>query len=207
MGSYVKKVQTEKRKKNRNKSWRKKAGTAKEQERIKVWLKSEKQNAPDKNSRKISVIVHHHTGDEQLQKLKENFKEAAAGLEFEVFTADIESKQNTSFAEFCNEAARKATGEYLFFLDESVQLASECLNAMLLAAEQNEKAGAVGARILYPESEKAISKFAAVKSCGIAFHKKTATKPGTGSRMIFWQARRLWRWIFSRPFRRLSVWM
>ena len=59
----------------------------KEQERIKVWLKSEKQNAPDKNSRKISVIVHHHTGEEQLQKLKENFKEAAAGLEFEVFTA------------------------------------------------------------------------------------------------------------------------
>ena len=151
--------------------------------------------------------MHHHTGEEQLQKLKENFKEAAAGLEFEVFAADIESKQNTSFAEFCNEAARKATGEYLFFLDESVQLASECLNAMLLAAEQNEKAGAVGARILYPESEKAISKFASVKSCGIAFHKKTATKPGTGSRMIFWQARRLWRWIFSRPFRRLSVWM
>ena len=148
----------------------------KEQERIKVWLKSEKQNAPDKNSRKISVIVHHHTGEEQLQKLKENFKEAAAGLEFEVFAADIESKQNTSFAEFCNEAARKATGEYLFFLDESVQLASECLNAMLLAAEQNEKAGAVGARILYPESEKAISKFASVKSCGIAFHKKNRNK-------------------------------
>lgn len=120
--------------------------------------------------------MHHHTGEEQLQKLKENFKEAAAGLEFEVFTADIESKQNTSFAEFCNEAARKATGEYLFFLDESVQLASECLNAMLLAAEQNEKAGAVGARILYPESEKAISKFAAVKSCGIAFHKKNRNK-------------------------------
>ena len=43
---------------------------------------------------------------------------------------------------------------------------------MLLAAEQNEKAGAVGARILYPESEKAISKFASVKSCGIAFHEK-----------------------------------
>ena len=37
---------------------------------------------------------------DKLQKLKENFKEAAAGLEFEVFTADIESKQNTSFAEF-----------------------------------------------------------------------------------------------------------
>ena len=208
MGSYVKKVQTEKKEEEqKQKLEKKRLELQKEQERIKVWLKSEKQNAPDKNSRKISVIVHHHTGEEQLQKLKENFKEAAAGLEFEVLTADIESKQNTSFAEFCNEAARKATGEYLFFLDESVRLASECLNAMLLAAEQNEKAGAVGARILYPESEKAISKFAAVKSCGIAFHKKNATKPGTGSRMIFWQARRLWRWIFSRPFRRLSVWM
>ena len=124
----------------------------------------------------VKTGVYTGSGEEQLQKLKENFKEAAAGLEFEVFAADIESKQNTSFAEFCNEAARKATGEYLFFLDESVQLASECLNAMLLAAEQNEKAGAVGARILYPESEKAISKFASVKSCGIAFHKKNRNK-------------------------------
>ena len=177
VGSYVKKVQTEKKEEEqKQKLEKKRLELQKEQERIKVWLKSEKQNAPDKNSRKISVIVHHHTGEEQLQKLKENFKEAAAGLEFEVFTADIESKQNTSFAEFCNEAARKATGEYLFFLDESVRLASECLNAMLLAAEQNEKAGAVGARILYPESEKAISKFAAVKSCGIAFHKKKRNK-------------------------------
>ena len=177
VGSYVKKVQAEKKEEEqKQKLEKKRLELQKEQERIKVWLKSEKQNAPDKNSRKISVIVHHHTGEEQLQKLKENFKEAAAGLEFEVFTADIESKQNTSFAEFCNEAARKATGEYLFFLDESVQLASECLNAMLLAAEQNEKAGAVGARILYPESEKAISKFAAVKSCGIAFHKKNRNK-------------------------------
>lgn len=177
VGSYVKKVQTEKKEEEqKQKLEKKRLELQKEQERIKVWLKSEKQNAPDKNSRKISVIVHHHTGEEQLQKLKENFKEAAAGLEFEVFTADIESKQNTSFAEFCNEAARKATGAYLFFLDESVRLASECLNAMLLAAEQNEKAGAVGARILYPESEKAISKFAAVKSCGIAFHKKKRNK-------------------------------
>ena len=177
VGSYVKKVQAEKKEEEqKQKLEKKRLELQKEQERIKVWLKSEKQNAPDKNSRKISVIVHHHTGEEQLQKLKENFKEAAAGLEFEVFTADIESKQNASFAEFCNEAARKATGEYLFFLDESVQLASECLNAMLLAAEQNEKAGAVGARILYPESEKAISKFAAVKSCGIAFHKKNRNK-------------------------------
>ena len=177
VGSYVKKVQAEKKEEEqKQKLEKKRLELQKEQERIKVWLKSEKQNAPDKNSRKISVIVHHHTGEEQLQKLKENFKEAAAGLEFEVFAADIESKQNTSFAEFCNEAARKATGEYLFFLDESVQLASECLNAMLLAAEQNEKAGAVGARILYPESEKAISKFASVKSCGIAFHKKNRNK-------------------------------
>ena len=32
------------------------------------------------------------------------------------------------------------------------------------------------ARILYPESEKAISKYAAVKSCGIAFHKKNRNK-------------------------------
>ena len=144
VGSYVKKVQAEKKEEEqKQKLEKKRLELQKEQERIKVWLKSEKQNAPDKNSRKISVIVHHHTGEEQLQKLKENFKEAAAGLEFEVFTADIESKQNTSFAEFCNEAARKATGEYLFFLDESVRLASECLNAMLLAAEQNEKAGAV----------------------------------------------------------------
>ena len=132
VGSYVKKVQTEKKEEEqKQKLEKKRLELQKEQERIKVWLKSEKQNAPDKNSRKISVIVHHHTGEEQLQKLKENFKEAAAGLEFEVFTADIESKQNTSFAEFCNEAARKATGEYLFFLDESVQLASECLNIHL----------------------------------------------------------------------------
>ena len=116
--------------------------------------------------------MHHHTGEEQLQKLKENFKEAAAGLEFEVFTADIEIKTKHLICRILQRSRKKATGEYLFFLDESVQLASECLNAMLLAAEQNEKAGAVGARILYPESEKAISKFAAVKSCGIAFHKK-----------------------------------
>ena len=102
VGSYVKKVQTEKKEEEqKQKLEKKRLELQKEQERIKVWLKSEKQNAPDKNSRKISVIVHHHTGEEQLQKLKENFKEAAAGLEFEVFTADIESKQNTSFAEFC----------------------------------------------------------------------------------------------------------
>ena len=82
VGSYVKKVQTEKKEEEqKQKLEKKRLDLQKEQERIKVWLKSEKQNAPDKNSRKISVIVHHHTGEEQLQKLKENFKEAAAGLE------------------------------------------------------------------------------------------------------------------------------
>ena len=91
VGSYVKKVQAEKKEEEqKQKLEKKRLELQKEQERIKVWLKSEKRNAPDKNSRKISVIVHHHTGEEQLQKLKENFKEAAAGLEFEVFTADIE---------------------------------------------------------------------------------------------------------------------
>ena len=78
VGSYVKKVQAEKKEEEqKQKLEKKRLELQKEQERIKVWLKSEKQNAPDKNSRKISVIVHHHTGEEQLQKLKENFKEAA----------------------------------------------------------------------------------------------------------------------------------
>ena len=69
VGSYVKKVQAEKKEEEqKQKLEKKRLELQKEQERIKVWLKSEKQNAPDKNSRKISVIVHHHTGEEQLKK-------------------------------------------------------------------------------------------------------------------------------------------
>ena len=53
MGSYVKKVQAEKKEEEqKQKLEKKRLELQKEQERIKVWLKSEKQNAPDKNSRK-----------------------------------------------------------------------------------------------------------------------------------------------------------
>ena len=66
MGSYVKKVQAEKKEEEqKQKLEKKRLELQKEQERIKVWLKSEKRNAPDKNSRKISVIVHHHRSEER----------------------------------------------------------------------------------------------------------------------------------------------
>ena len=116
VGSYVKKVQTEKKEEEqKQKLEKKRLELQKEQERIKVWLKSEKQNAPDKNSRKISVIVHHHTGEEQLQKLKENFKEAAAGLEFEVFTAALNQNKTPHLPNSATKPQEKQRVSICFF--------------------------------------------------------------------------------------------
>ena len=66
----------------------------------------------------------------------------------------INNDGNMGFARACNQGAKGASGDYLLFLNNDTRPHSGWLKAMVDLADQDEKVGVVGARLLYPESGK-----------------------------------------------------
>lgn len=60
----------------------------------------------------------------------------------------VTSQVNLGFGRGCNRAARKATGEFLVFLNDDTQVQDDWLDALVRTADAHPEAGAVGSRIV-----------------------------------------------------------
>ena len=62
----------------------------------------------------------------------------------------IRNTENTGFLQNCNHAAVAAKGKYLLFLNNDTQVNPEWLSQLVKLAEQDEKIGLCGSKLLYP---------------------------------------------------------
>ncbi|MBO4373678.1 MAG: glycosyltransferase [Lachnospiraceae bacterium] len=71
-----------------------------------------------------------------------------------------------NFSELCNLGARRATGNYLIFLNDDIEIprVSKHFIQRLTGQAKKDHAGAVGMKLLYPESRK-------IQHCGISLQK------------------------------------
>ncbi len=76
----------------------------------------------------------------------------------------LRNSQNRGFAAACNQGARLAEGEFLVFLNNDTAPKSGWLDALIAVAREHSDAGAVGARLLFPEGT--------VQHAGVAFNSK-----------------------------------
>jgi len=72
------------------------------------------------------------------------------------------NKPSKNFAASCNIGAARANGKYLVFLNNDIEAFPGWLDALIETAERNEDAGAVGAKLLYPDGT--------IQHAGVAFH-------------------------------------
>lgn len=83
----------------------------------------------------------------------------------------VRNGENKSFSEANNIGIRHASGDYFLFLNNDISVTDYWLDALLHAAQTEEHAGAVGARLIYPESRdpKKRKKSYAIQHAGIVF--------------------------------------
>jgi hypothetical protein len=93
-----------------------------------------------KNKNFEIIIVDNSSGDGSYDKLKLHAKNKDY---LRVFEAD----SNLGFAKGCNFGAKKATGEYLFFLNSDTQVLDAGLLKMLGFLEKNPKVCVLGAQL------------------------------------------------------------
>jgi O-antigen biosynthesis protein len=63
----------------------------------------------------------------------------------------LRNETNLGFLRSCNRAAQEANGRYLLFLNNDTQVRPDWLDAMLTLFDTRPDAGAVGAKLLYPD--------------------------------------------------------
>ena len=63
----------------------------------------------------------------------------------------IRSERNRGFVESCNAGAAAARGKYVLFLNNDTTVTSNWLSALLSTFERDEKCGAAGSKLVYPD--------------------------------------------------------
>ncbi len=73
------------------------------------------------------IVVDNQSGDGEMKRLGEEFPSVTF----------VENTGNYGYAHACNEGSRRASGEFLFFLNPDTLVNREAIEAMLRAAEDN----------------------------------------------------------------------
>jgi GT2 family glycosyltransferase len=63
----------------------------------------------------------------------------------------LRNDANLGFGRACNQAAARARGEHLLFLNNDAVLAPRCLSALLETTQADPRCGAVGGRLVWPD--------------------------------------------------------
>lgn len=87
------------------------------------------------------IVVDNHSVDGSVKAVTDQFPSARV----------IEQPRNFGFAVACNEGANHASGEHLLFLNPDVQLDPGAIETLRQALKSTEKAGAVSARLRFPD--------------------------------------------------------
>ncbi len=121
----------------------------------------------------VSAIVVSYNTRELTLRCIESIQEHGGGLSVEIIVVDnasrdgsadavathhpevqlIANADNRGFATANNQAFERATGRYLLLLNPDAHLTPGALDKTLRFAEENERAGAVGCRVLLPSGE------------------------------------------------------
>lgn len=142
----------------------------------------------------VSIIILNRNGVDKLTDLMESFKKSDFYENFEIIFVDnastdesvkymekwkdtynmqiICNDENRSFSAANNQAAEIAKGEYLLFLNNDVAVTDGWLDELLLAYQESECPGAIGARLVYPDvlgDNQVKEKAYAVQHRGITF--------------------------------------
>lgn len=139
----------------------------------------------------VSIIILNRNGVDKLKDLMRSFKKSDFYQNFEIVFVDnastdesvqymkkwkdtydihiICNDRNCSFSVANNQAANMAKGEYLLFLNNDTAVTDGWLDALLLAAEQLQDVGVLGARLIYPEVTGEKKKAYAIQHEGILF--------------------------------------
>lgn len=101
---------------------------------LKKCLESIKKYAPSY----IEMIIVDNNSDQKVDHLSKTF----SGLRI------IKNNQNLGFGKSCNQGAKIARGEYLFFLNPDTQITKESIEILVDYLDKSKKAGAVGPKLL-----------------------------------------------------------
>lgn len=80
------------------------------------------------------IVVDNNSQDESVHMVKKEFKKVIL----------IENKENVGFAKGCNQAAKKAHGEYLLFLNSDTQMETDSLQKAIAQLQENEGVAILG---------------------------------------------------------------
>lgn len=119
---------------------------------------------------KVSIIIPVYNQINYTYKCLQSIKKYTKDIPYEIIIADDVStdettkleeyvdhviisrnKTNLGFLRNCNEAARKAKGEYLFFLNNDTQVTEGWLEPLIRLIESDESVGMVGSKLIYPD--------------------------------------------------------
>lgn len=87
------------------------------------------------------ILVDNNSKDSTVDMIKDDFKNVII----------IENDRNLGFAVANNQGLKKATGEYILFLNPDTKVLPETFDKSIAFLENNPEAGAVGCRILNPD--------------------------------------------------------
>lgn len=121
----------------------------------------------------VSIIILNRNGTENLKQLFASLKSCKFYENYELIFVDngstdnspalinaekknfnislISNKENESFSKANNQGSRIASGDYLLFLNNDIEVTDNWLDELLCAAQNTENCGAVGAQLIYPQ--------------------------------------------------------
>lgn len=119
----------------------------------------------------VSIISLNRNGLEKLRVLMDSFKRCRFYNNYELIVVDnasddgsveylegvdfdiniIKNANNETFSFANNQAAKVAKGDYLLFLNNDTEVTTGWLDELIKVAVSNDKAGAVGAKLVYPK--------------------------------------------------------
>jgi GT2 family glycosyltransferase len=142
-------------------------------EKLKIFLNltDTKISFPKSSKPKISIVLVLYNKAEYTYQCLETIK-AYADVPYEIIIVDnasvdetgamldkindtiiIKNQENVGFLKACNQGAKLAQGEWLLFLNNDTQITPTLLSTLLMTAEKNDKCGAVGGKLIFPDGK------------------------------------------------------
>ncbi len=123
-------------------------------------------------SKRLSVIVVTHNSEESIARCIESIPQSARDSSYEVivvdnhsrdrtlevarryeFAAIVQNDSNLGFATACNMGARKATGEYLLFLNPDAYLLNDAIDSIADCELEIGGNAIIGGRVISPDGK------------------------------------------------------
>ncbi|MCR4648163.1 MAG: glycosyltransferase [Lachnospiraceae bacterium] len=118
----------------------------------------------------VSIVIPVYNQFEYTYQCLKSIKEQSGDALYEIIIADdcstditaqikkivtgikvVRNKDNLRFLKNCNNAAKQAKGKFILFLNNDTQVQENWLNPLIRVMHDDEKAGMVGSKLIYPD--------------------------------------------------------